>query len=120
MFLREAGYSIAIALIDNTPEVAKQRALSRFMKEGRYASDSYIEAPECSAKHQAPAVALTIDSNIVKSCQCEISEHGEHDDHEADEPDEHRYLMRVINTMIVMDTWCFTRESYGGCPVGSG
>ena len=50
-------------------------------------------------------------------------DHGEHDDHEADEPDEHdehRYLMRVINTMIVMDTWCFTRESYGGCPVGSG
>ncbi|CAK9086132.1 Probable alanine aminotransferase [Durusdinium trenchii] len=40
----EAGYSIAIALVDNDPEMAKQRSLSRFMKGGRYAPDSYIES----------------------------------------------------------------------------
>ena len=106
MFLREAGYSIAIALIDNTPEVAKQRALSRFMKEGRYASDSYIEAPECSAKHQAPAVALTIDSNIVKSCQCEISEHGEHDEHPCSPP--FRTCRKITpNWKRWSRPWCF-------------
>ena len=45
-FLCEAGYRIAIVLIDNTPSVAKERSMSRFMKEGRYADDSYIEAPK--------------------------------------------------------------------------
>lgn len=40
----EAGYRIAIVLIDNTPSVAKERSMSRFMKEGRYADDSYIES----------------------------------------------------------------------------
>ena len=45
VFLCEAGYRIAIVLIDNTPSVAKERSMSRFMKEGRYADDSYIEAP---------------------------------------------------------------------------
>jgi ABC-type Zn2+ transport system substrate-binding protein/surface adhesin len=47
-------------------------------------------------------------------------DHGEHDDHdEADEPDEHdehRYLMRVINTMIIMNTWCFTPGIVWGLP----
>ena len=46
VFLCEAGYRIAIVLIDNTPSVAKERSMSRFMKEGRYADDSYIEAPK--------------------------------------------------------------------------
>mmetsp|Transcript_68988 Transcript_68988/g.122014 ORF Transcript_68988/g.122014 Transcript_68988/m.122014 type:complete len:776 (+) Transcript_68988:44-2371(+) len=40
----EAGYRISIALVDNTPEISKSRARGRFMKEGRYAPDSYIES----------------------------------------------------------------------------
>jgi len=43
-FFQKAGYKTAIVLVDNLPEIAKQRALGRFMKEGRYASDDYIES----------------------------------------------------------------------------
>ena len=56
----EAGYSIAIALVDNDPEMAKQRSLSRFMKGGRYAPDSYIEA----------RVHVIQDHYMPPCCQC--------------------------------------------------
>jgi len=39
----EAGYRITIALIDSTPEVAKQRAEGRFQAEGRYSPPEYVE-----------------------------------------------------------------------------
>jgi len=40
----EAGYRITVVLVDNTAEVAKGRATGRFMAEGRYSSDEYIES----------------------------------------------------------------------------
>ncbi|CAJ1444241.1 unnamed protein product, partial [Effrenium voratum] len=40
---QEAGYHIVTVLVDNLADVAKKRSLGRFMKEGRFASDSYIE-----------------------------------------------------------------------------
>ena len=42
--LEQAGYKIAIVLVDNFPAIAKQRSHVRFLREGRYASDRYIEA----------------------------------------------------------------------------
>lgn len=39
----EAGYRITIALVDSTPEIAKQRAEGRFLAEGRYSSPEYVE-----------------------------------------------------------------------------
>lgn len=39
----KAGYRITIALVDSTPEIAKQRAEGRFQAEGRYAPPEYVE-----------------------------------------------------------------------------
>lgn len=39
----EKGYAITIALVDNSPEIAKARAIDRFQQEGRYAPPDYIE-----------------------------------------------------------------------------
>lgn len=38
-----AGYRVSIVLVDNEPAVAKARAHGRFLKEGRYAPDDYID-----------------------------------------------------------------------------
>ncbi|CAE7566774.1 gpt [Symbiodinium pilosum] len=43
-FFQKAGYKIAIVLVDNVPAIAKQRSHGRFLREGRYASDQYIES----------------------------------------------------------------------------
>lgn len=40
----EAGYRITVVLVDNLPEVAKERAPLRFMASGRYSSDEYISS----------------------------------------------------------------------------
>jgi len=39
----DAGYRITVALVDSTPEIAKQRAEGRFQAEGRYSSPEYVE-----------------------------------------------------------------------------
>jgi len=41
---QKAGYKIAVVLVDNLPSIAKRRSHGRFLKEGRYASDQYIES----------------------------------------------------------------------------
>merc|ERR1712238_162845 len=38
----DAGYEISVALVDNSEEIAKSRAVDRFQKEGRYAPPEYI------------------------------------------------------------------------------
>ncbi|CAE7548700.1 gpt [Symbiodinium natans] len=43
-FFQKAGYKIAVVLVDNFPAIAKQRSFGRFMREGRFASDRYIES----------------------------------------------------------------------------
>ncbi|OLP89429.1 putative alanine aminotransferase, mitochondrial [Symbiodinium microadriaticum] len=42
--IAQAGYKIAVVLVDNLPSIAKGRSHGRFLKEGRYASDEYIES----------------------------------------------------------------------------
>lgn len=39
----EAGYRITLVLVDNHADVAKVRAKGRFLQEGRYAPDDYIQ-----------------------------------------------------------------------------
>jgi len=39
-----AGYRIALALVDNAPEVARRRAPQRFLREGRFSPEAYIDA----------------------------------------------------------------------------
>jgi len=39
---RNAGFKVTLALVDNVPSVAQDRAHSRFLREGRYGSTTYI------------------------------------------------------------------------------
>lgn len=41
---KDAGYSITVALVDSTPEIAKIRAEGRFLHEGRYSSPEYVDS----------------------------------------------------------------------------
>ena len=69
----QAGYKNAVVLVDNLPSIAKRRLHGRFLKEGRYASDQYIEAGameehKTKGTCQLPC-ALRLASPLLRTCR---------------------------------------------------